>query len=88
MIADPQIATLGEFGLFLAAPAAVAVLFGTLLRWRDRRLARAVLQDVTARKTAAIIPTDPPWPPSESVERPVGVDCNSHPNRLQRKSVA
>jgi hypothetical protein len=88
MIADPQIATLWEFGLFMLAPVALAVTLGTLLRWRDRRLERAVLQDAMGRKTHAITSTNPVWSPFGSVEAPSDVDCNSHQGNLQPKAVA
>jgi hypothetical protein len=88
MIADPQIATVWEFGLFMLAPVALAVTLGKLLRWRDRRLERVVLQDVRGRKRPAIKRTDPIGAPFGSVEAPSDVDCKSHQGNLQPKVVA
>jgi hypothetical protein len=50
MIAGPQITTRWELGLFMLAPVSLAILAGILLRWRDKRLERLSLQDVSSPK--------------------------------------
>ena len=88
MVADPQITTLWEFGLFMLAPVAVAVIFGKLLRWKDQRLDRPVLQGVWERKTPAITATDATWSPFESVESLPNADRSSDQSSLPPKAVA
>ena len=87
MIADPQIATPWELGLFMLAPVSLAILVGNLLRWKDRRLERLSLQDVRSPKTPAITRTGPARPPFESVVEPSNVDCNPHQGILETKVV-
>ena len=84
MIADPQIETLWEFGLFMFAPVALAVMVGRLLRWRDRHL----LQQVRGPQTSAIPRTGPLRAPFERIEEIPGVDCTGHQGSFQPKAVA
>jgi hypothetical protein len=71
MMADPQIGTAWEFGLFMLAPVAVALILGNLLRWRDRRLERGILEDVKRRETSSVTRTDPRGFPVQSVVAPI-----------------
>jgi hypothetical protein len=82
MIADPQIETLWEFGLFMLAPVALAVMVGKLLRWRDRRLLQQACEP-----PFTILRTDPPRPPFERVDGIPDVDCTGHQGSLQPKVV-
>jgi hypothetical protein len=77
MIADPQITTPWELGLFMLAPVSLALLVGNLLRWRDRRLERLSLRDVWCSKTPATTRMGPTRPLFESVEGPSKVDQHS-----------
>jgi hypothetical protein len=86
MIADPQINTLWELGLFMFAPVSLAIMLGQLLRWRDRRL-ELPLQDVWGPKTPAMTPTGPMRSPFESVEGSPNLDCNHDQSGLQTKVV-
>jgi hypothetical protein len=88
MIADPQITTPWELGLFMLAPVSLAILIGNLLRWRDRRLERSSLQDVRSPKTPAMIRTGTTRPAFESAEGLTNADCNSRQSILETKIVA
>jgi hypothetical protein len=86
MIADPQISTPWELGLFMLAPLTFAIMVGKLLRWKDRRFTeRLPLQDAADPKTHAITPMGPAWPPFESVEGSLEVDCDREHSSLQTK---
>jgi hypothetical protein len=69
MNADPQIQAVWELGFFMSAPVLLAIMLGTLLRWRDRRLERLLLQDKWRPEASTITRTVPTPPSFESVER-------------------
>jgi hypothetical protein len=83
MIADPQIETLGEFGLFMLAPVALAVMVGKLVRWRDRRL----LQQVGEPQRSPILRTGPLGPPFGRVEEIGNIDCAGRQGSFEAKVV-
>jgi hypothetical protein len=87
MVADPQITTPWELGLFILAPVTLAILVGNLLRWKERRLERLSPQDVWSPKTPAITRTGPMQPSFESVEAPSNVGSNSSQSVLETKVV-
>jgi hypothetical protein len=87
MVADPQITTPWELGLFILAPVSLAILVGNLLRWKDRHLERPSPQDVWSPKTPATARTGLTRPSFESVEGPSNVDCNSRESILETKVV-
>jgi|HubBroStandDraft_1064217.scaffolds.fasta_scaffold18671_3 hypothetical protein len=87
MVADPQITTPWELGLFILAPVSLAILVGNLLRWKERRLERPLPQDVWSPKTPAIARTGLARPSFEGVEGPSNADCDSHQSVLETKVV-
>jgi len=88
MIADPQISTPWELGLFMLAPLSLAIMVGKLLRWKDRRFTeRLPLQDASDPKTYATPRMAPTCPPFESVGGHPEVDCDREHSSLQTKVV-
>jgi hypothetical protein len=83
MIADPQIETLWEFGLFMLAPVALAAMVGQLLRWRDRHL-----QQECGPQRSTFLRAGSPPPLLERVEGIPDVDCTGHQGSLHPKVVA